>query len=182
MGVAPLAGWGVNSLRRMGTGLMVPLLLTAATLGLFAMLGHRDTLTLVGYAVVALAGWVAVYETARAVRARQQHLKESPLVALLALVRRNPRRYGGYMVHVGVVVIGIGIIASTLYQQETQATLAIGEEMTLDAIRCVTASLTEAKLPKMDASWILPWLRSSALVNEWPRCDHAATSSHSRQI
>ena len=46
-----------------------------------------------------------------------------------SLLHRNPRRYGGYMIHLGVTVIGIGVIGSTLYQVETQQTLAIGESL-----------------------------------------------------
>ncbi len=132
MGVAPLAGWGVSALRRIGTGLVIPLVLTAVTLVLFVLMGHSAPLTLVGYGVVALAGWVAIDETYRAMRARQRSRSEGALVALVALARRNPRRYGGYLVHVGVVIIGIGIIGSTAYQRETQATLAVGGQMSLD--------------------------------------------------
>ncbi|MCU0464451.1 MAG: cytochrome c biogenesis protein CcsA [Anaerolineae bacterium] len=132
MGVAPLAGWGVSAWRRIGQGLIVPLLLSIATVIGFVLLGHRTPITLVGYGIVALAGWVAAYETYRAVRARQFNLGEGVLTALGALARRNPRRYGGYLTHIGVVIIGIGIIGSTAYQRETQATLPVGGEVSLD--------------------------------------------------
>jgi len=132
MGIAPLSGWGASALRRMGTGLLIPSTLTLLTLFGFVLMGHTKTPTLIGYGLVALAGWVAVYETYRAVRARQTHLKENPVAALIALARRNPRRYGGYLIHVGVAVIGIGIIGSTAYQRETQATLSVGGELSLD--------------------------------------------------
>lgn len=132
MGIAPLSGWGVAAIRRMGYGLLVPFTLTLVTVFGLVLFGHTAATTLIGYGIVALAGWVAVYETYRAVRARQTHFKENPASALVALARRNPRRYGGYLIHVGVAVIGIGIIGSTVYQRETQATLAVGSEVSLD--------------------------------------------------
>lgn len=132
MGIAPLSGWGASALRRMGRGLLIPSTLALLTVFGFVLMGHTEAPTLIGYGLVALAGWVAVYETYRAIRARQTHLKENPISALIALARRNPRRYGGYLIHVGVAVIGIGIIGSTAYQRETQATLSVGGELSLE--------------------------------------------------
>ena len=131
MGIAPLSAWGVVAVRRIGQGLIVPGILSLATLLIFVQMGQTSVGALIGYWFVALAGWVAVNETFRAVRARMKNLKENPLSALIALATRNPRRYGGYLIHAGVAVIGVGIIGSTLFQQETQATLRVGDEMSL---------------------------------------------------
>ena len=51
--------------------------------------------------------------------------------ALVNLVRRNGRRYGGYVVHIGVLLISLGIIGNTFYQQEGQANLRRGESVTV---------------------------------------------------
>jgi len=51
---------------------------------------------------------------------------------LFALVTRNPRRYGGYMIHLGIAVIGMGVIGSMVFQQETQQTLSVGESLQID--------------------------------------------------
>ncbi len=84
-----------------------------------------------GYGVAGFAGFVAVYEMFRGAKARRQSLGESWPGAALALFARNRRRYGGYIVHLGITIIGIGVIGSTLFQQETQRTLAPGETLTL---------------------------------------------------
>jgi cytochrome c-type biogenesis protein CcmF len=60
-------------------------------------------------------------------RARQSMLRESPPRALARLVSKNPRRYGGYVVHIGVVMIFVGVAASSLFQIEKQVTLKAGE-------------------------------------------------------
>ena len=45
----------------------------------------------------------------------------------MALFRRSPQRYGGYLVHLGITIIGIGVIGSTIFQLETRQTLQQGE-------------------------------------------------------
>jgi cytochrome c-type biogenesis protein CcmF len=129
MGVAPISAWGVSTLSRMGSALLIPLALTALSLGLFVLDGMTEIGALFGYGIVLLAGWVAIYETYRGLKARRRAHNESIFHALTALVTRNPRRYGGYLVHLGITVIGLGIIGSTLFQQETQRTLAVGESL-----------------------------------------------------
>ena len=84
-------------------------------------------MALFGYGIVLFAGYVALFEIFRGARARRRSLGESWLRALTALFRRNQRRYGGYIVHLGVTVIGIGVIASTAFQTEVQYTVARGE-------------------------------------------------------
>jgi cytochrome c-type biogenesis protein CcmF len=132
MGIAPLSAWGVVAFRRIGRGLIVPGILSLATILIFVLMGQTSAGALIGYWVVVMAGWVVIFETYRAVRGRMKNLREDAFSALFALARRNPRRYGGYMIHIGIAVIGVGIIGSTLYQKETQATLRVGEEMALD--------------------------------------------------
>ena len=56
---------------------------------------------------------------------------ENPVVALFHLMGRNRRRYGGYIIHLGVVMIGLGFIGDAYFQQETQRALAQGESLTL---------------------------------------------------
>ncbi|MCS7072494.1 MAG: cytochrome c biogenesis protein CcsA, partial [Anaerolinea sp.] len=132
MGIAPVSAWGVASLHRMGTALLVPLALTVLSVGWFAISGVTEIGPLFGYGIVLFAGWVAIYETFRGVQARRRTHNESILRSFIALITRNPRRYGGYLIHLGIVVIGIGVIGSTLFQVETQRTLAVGESLTLN--------------------------------------------------
>ncbi|MFZ4814474.1 MAG: heme lyase CcmF/NrfE family subunit [Phototrophicaceae bacterium] len=129
MGVAPLTAWGSTTARKLGGLLLIPLGLTAATGVILWVTGVRSIGGLFGYLLVAFAGFVVLDETVRGVRARMRATRENPLVAMWNLFGRGRRRYGGYLVHVGIVVIGIGVIGSTLYQQETQRTMQIGETL-----------------------------------------------------
>ena len=60
----------------------------------------------------------------RGVRARRAMAQEAAPVALLALVRRNRRRYGGYIVHIGMAVLFIGVAASSSFQHASELGLA----------------------------------------------------------
>lgn len=131
MGVAPISAWGVSTLSRMGRALLIPLALTVLSVGGFYLSGVTSAGALIGYGIVLMAGWVAIFETVRGVLARQKAHAENVLQSLGALVSRNPRRYGGYLIHLGITVIGIGVIGSTLFQQETQRTLGVGESLEL---------------------------------------------------
>ena len=132
MGVAPLSAWGVTSLQRLGRSLLIPGILTGIVLVLIIADGLTNIVAIIGYGVVSLAGSVVLYETFRGAAARRRRFGENWLQAVAVLARRNPRRYGGYMVHLGITVIGIGVIASTLFQSETQNSLAVGESLTID--------------------------------------------------
>ncbi len=127
MGVAPLTAWGATSLGRLGEAIKVPLLAAALSALALVASGLSLVVAVLGYGVALFAGYVALYEIYRGAAARRRRLGEGWLSAIGALFRRNQRRYGGYIVHLGVTVIGIGIIASTVFQTEVQHTLAAGE-------------------------------------------------------
>ena len=71
----------------------------------------------------------------RGVRARQAMLHESAPRALSRLVGKNRRRYGGYVIHVGIVSIFVGIAASSAFRIETQRTMRAGETMEVGKFR-----------------------------------------------
>jgi len=89
-------------------------------------------------------------EFVRGTRARAAMTSEPAPVALAGLVRRNRRRYGGYIVHAGVAVALIGVAASTSFQHQRTATLSPGQSARIDgySIKYVraTASATAQKI------------------------------------
>jgi cytochrome c-type biogenesis protein CcmF len=71
-----------------------------------------------------------VMEFARGIQARKETEPPSP-AALLHLVQKNKRRYGGYIVHLGVVLIFIGVLGSSVFQKEAHAPLMKGQDLTI---------------------------------------------------
>ena len=86
----------------------------------------------------------------RGVRARRAMTRDSPPVALAQLVRRNRRRYGGYIVHAGLAVLLVGVAASSSFQHSHDVILSPGQHVKVDGytIRYVrpTAAATAQKL------------------------------------
>jgi cytochrome c-type biogenesis protein CcmF len=65
------------------------------------------------------------------VLARGRRADENLLLALWQLSARNRRRYGGYIIHLGVVLMALGVVGIELFQTETQGTLTQGQSMTI---------------------------------------------------
>ncbi len=129
MGLAPLTAWGVTSVNKMGRLLLVPAIAAVLTHVVLLLAGLRESAALIGYTLVMFAGYVALYEVYRGARARSKATGEPLLTAAGKLFVRSRRRYGGYIIHIGIVIIGVGVIGSTLYQYETQRTMQVGETL-----------------------------------------------------
>lgn len=132
MGIAPLSAWTATSLKRLGNALIIPLFLTVISVALITIsLNHLSYGALFGYSIVSIGGWVVIYETYRAASARVRSRNENWIQAIIKLFERNQRRYGGYLVHLGIVIIGIGVIGSTVFQYETRRTIQMGESISV---------------------------------------------------
>ncbi|MCB8918926.1 MAG: heme lyase CcmF/NrfE family subunit [Ardenticatenaceae bacterium] len=131
MGVAPLTMWYRTSLKRLGMGLRWPALASLlAVVGVY-FLGVTSWGALLGLYVVFFSLILTLLEFWKGTRARMRSRSESPWTAFNNLIGRNRRRYGGYWIHVGVLVMAFGIIGSNFFQQETQVRLQSGDSVGL---------------------------------------------------
>jgi len=131
MGIAPLFAWRRQSLQRLGRSLWLPFLISLAAVVLLFVGGTRNVGALLAFWIVIFVGATTLWEYARGIVARRRAQAESWPVAFWRLTGRNRRRYGGYMIHLGVVCMAIGIIGTEMFQQQTQDTLAVGESVEL---------------------------------------------------
>jgi cytochrome c-type biogenesis protein CcmF len=129
-GIGPLIAWRRASVPNLRRQFAVP-----ATTGVFVLLillvaGMRDTGALLAFAIGGFVLATVTQEFARGTRARHRQYHESLPLALVNLLSRNRRRYGGYIVHVAMVLL-FGAFAGMAFKKETQATLRPGETATL---------------------------------------------------
>ena len=104
-------------------------LLVLSTVGL-ALAGMRDPFALAGVVFATTLIVVTLHEYwhgARGVHRATGGGASSWLRAVSSLFRRNPQRYGGYLVHIGLAVMAIAVVGSTVYQQQVRATVELGE-------------------------------------------------------
>ncbi len=129
-GIGPLIAWRRASVANLRRQFTAPVL-AAAVIGvtLFA-LGIRNLAALLSYTFGALVLTTIVQEFSKGVGARHRMYGESRLVALPRLVARNRRRYGGYIVHFGVVIM-FAAFAGMAFKREYDLTLKPGESRTV---------------------------------------------------
>lgn len=147
MAVAPLSLWGQTSWKRLGRGMVLPGLLSLVVLAALFLGGVRRPAALVGYGLVAFVVTVTLREIGRAAWRRHCRTGEPLPTATWRLVGRNRRRYGGYVVHLGVVTMAVGMLGMELFQKETQRTLAQGEQLVLGRYALTYDSLAQWDSP-----------------------------------
>ncbi len=131
MGVAPLSAWGHSTVKTLGRAMWKPLAASLVVLGVVFGLGVRHWAALLGFWLSAFVLFITLYEYGRAVWARHRRSGENLFASLWNLAGRNRRRYGGYIIHMGVVLMALGIIGIELFQTETQGTIPPGGQLSL---------------------------------------------------
>jgi cytochrome c-type biogenesis protein CcmF len=130
MGVGPLLGWRHTSAEAFRKQFTWPLVAAAVT-AVVVFLVARSLYPLIGLAICGFVTATIVQEYVRGVMARRKTSGDNVLSAMGHLWSRNGRRYGGYIVHLGIVLIGVAVIGNEFYQQTTNVTLAPGQSTQL---------------------------------------------------
>jgi cytochrome c-type biogenesis protein CcmF len=127
-GVGPVIAWRRATPSGVLRNLAVPL--AAALITLVALIAagidHKPT-AIAMFCCAAFALGSVAQELWRGTRVRRGASGEAPPVAMVSLIRRNRRRYGGYIVHVGMAVLFVGVAASSSFQHVSQLSLSPGQ-------------------------------------------------------
>jgi cytochrome c-type biogenesis protein CcmF len=128
MGVAPVLGWRKINGSVLWQRLAIPVWVGVGTIVLCVAFGLRGTATLIGFGLGAMAGATAARALFLSVRAAQaRHVGWwRGLVG---------RANGGMIVHIGVVVLAVGVIAATSYRHQAELALHRGTVVTYDGHR-----------------------------------------------
>ncbi|MBI4673254.1 MAG: heme lyase CcmF/NrfE family subunit [Chloroflexi bacterium] len=141
MGIIPLIGWGGATMAKLGRKLIAPLALAVGIVALAFVLGWRDPLSLIAIALLAFAFATTGTDILLAARARQKNTHENLTTALARIVERNHRRYGGYLVHLSVLIFALGVIGSRGYATDQVRALTRGEAWTVNGYTIVFEGL-----------------------------------------
>lgn len=124
-GVCPLIGWRKASAANLRRNFLYPAIFGLAVLALLLGFGIRHPYALIAFS---LCGFVAATITLEFVAALRTSDQQTGLSGPKLLWRLR-RRYGGHLVHFGLVLVVIGITGSTAFKQEAQGTLKRGETL-----------------------------------------------------
>ena len=131
MGVAPLLAWRKQAAKALGKAIWIPFAASIAITAIWGFVHRMHPASIFGLWLVTLTLSAIVAEFWKGVQARHATRGENAFTALFNLIGRNHRRYGGYIIHLGVVMIALGIIGDAYFKQETQGTVSQGEVVSI---------------------------------------------------
>ncbi len=127
-GVGPLIAWRRATAANLRRNLARPAACGLAVLVVLVALGQTRSVT--ALIMFTLAGFVfggVAQDLWRGVRARRAVSREPVPQALVSLVRRNRRRYGGYLAHLGIITLFVGVAASSSFKDVQDVSLSPGQ-------------------------------------------------------
>ncbi len=130
MGVCPLIAWQRSTLKNLRNNFLWPFSIATVTgIGLYFYLPGKSLYGAVAFGVAAFVILTILQEFYRGTAVRHRMTGEGYITALGKLMIRSRRRYGGYTVHLGIVLIVIAVIGSYGYKTEVTKQVGVGENI-----------------------------------------------------
>lgn len=164
MGVGPLIAWGRASLNNLKRNFLMPSLGALIGTAILYGLGMRQAEILAAFFFSFFVIGTVIFEFVVATRTRARATGEALLEAFAALLLKSRRRYGGLIVHLGVVLAIVGIAVSSVYKVEHEQTLKPGESLSVGPYTIRFDGLAAGERP----THILVWANLMAFKNGKP--------------
>ena len=129
MGLCPLLAWRKASARNLRRNFLIPAAITVLGAVLLVAFGMDNPIALVAFTLSIFTTATILQDFHRGAMVRRGHGETYPL-AVARLVARNHRRYGGYVVHIGIILLFAGM-AGSAFSSEREAVLKKGQSTTL---------------------------------------------------
>ena len=127
-GIGPLAAWRRTTLKTVRRNFIWPIATAVVVVVVLLAAGVTQSWpSVLMFAFASLVIAVTVQEFARGAAARKAMAGENPVEATVTLIRRNRRRYGGYIVHCGMALLFVGVAASSAFQHAHDVVLKPGQ-------------------------------------------------------
>ena len=185
MGVGPLIPWrkaGMASLRR---SLLPPVVGGLLTVGILAALGLHKDYALIAFGLATFVTTGILMEWFRGTRSRHRNSEENYVTAFLRLIAANRPRYGGYIVHLSVVMVTLGIVGTSFFGVQRDVVLSPGESTTINDYELVYLGTVEVpKSNRTEFTSTVQVFRDGALLDTirtkrafYPSFNMAATTA-----
>ncbi len=143
MAICPLISWQKAVFERFLKNILVPFIIAIVFAITLVVMGVKGIYAIIGLTATVLMFAVHIAEFWRGMVARRKATKEGFVKAAIQLTRKNQRRYGGYIVHIGIAVIAIGVISSHAYSEEVMKTVNKGESFKIGQYDLTFVGLAE---------------------------------------
>jgi cytochrome c-type biogenesis protein CcmF len=152
MGIGPLLPWRKTSARSLKQWFIWPAIVGVITIVILVALGVQRPVAIFSFGVVAFVAAAIGEEWWRGTAARHRS-GDNWAMAWWRLVNGNRPRHGGYIVHISILMLGLGIIGTNFYQQRTDGALAVGESLIIDNYRIEYVDNGDSSRPDRIAQW-----------------------------
>jgi cytochrome c-type biogenesis protein CcmF len=112
----------------------------------------REWYALAAFSLAAFALGTVFVEFRRGASARHHMVSEPPARAVMNLIAKNNRRYGGYIIHVGVALAFVGIVGSSFFKTEVKKTIKPGGSFEIGPYELVFLGLTHDETPHLESA------------------------------
>jgi len=151
MGICPLIAWRKASISHLIRNFALPFIIALIVTIYLFIIGIHKPWAIASYFINTFVLLTTLWEIWKGVKTRVKLTGENFAKALINLFLKNRRRYGGYIIHIGLVLIAIGITGSSLYDIEKNITLTANEKVTVKNYTLVFKGLRELQLKNADA-------------------------------
>jgi cytochrome c-type biogenesis protein CcmF len=131
VGIGPMLPWRVANREELKRKLVLPSIALILTLAIALTLGMRHLTGLLAFAFAAFAMVSNVQEFVLGTAARRRAGGGNWAASLWGMANANPHRWGGYTAHIGLIMLAIGITASSVFRTEREATVRVGDMVQL---------------------------------------------------
>lgn len=145
IGICPLIAWRKSSLKNLRENFLIPIIGALLFAVAAYALGIRKIYALTALTAVFFASISTLSEFVKGTRVRMKITGENPITALGKLMVRNRRRYGGYIIHMGLIMLIAGIIGSNAFSKVTQQTVSMGQSIQVEDYTVTYNNLAERK-------------------------------------
>lgn len=135
MGIGPLLPWRRTSARSLKRWLIPPCMAALTVVAIFMLSGTTEFWAVIGFAAVSFAAVAVLEEWWLGALSRVRNLDEAVPVAWWRLINGNRPRHGGYIVHIAVLSVAIGVIGTQFFDQRYDAAIMPGESIVIDNYR-----------------------------------------------
>ncbi|WP_188453326.1 heme lyase CcmF/NrfE family subunit [Virgibacillus oceani] len=129
MGIGPVLAWKRSSLKELRQNLMIPILITVVAASTLIILGVRSWMAVLANTSALFVFMTIILEFSKAVQARMKATGEAPIRSFFMLFVKNRRRYGGYVAHLAVLFIVIGLTGASAFSLDLQQGLNQGGKL-----------------------------------------------------
>nr|WP_255653124.1 heme lyase CcmF/NrfE family subunit [Myxococcus sp. XM-1-1-1] len=147
MGVGPVLPWGTPDKATLRRQFIIPAVVGLIVTAVCFAVGLRGVYPLLTFGLAGFVTVITVRELVAPVRVRMSERKEGLLTALVTSATKAQRRFGGYVVHLGIVLIIVAVAASSAYVKHTSGTLKKGQTMQLDGYQLKYLGLMSGEEP-----------------------------------